>query len=266
MPSIRQVRPVREASSFGQGAFLPFRALSHLGARPKWWFLIAIPLVINLVLFVVAITWGFTVFADMLRGWLAGHEAWYWAVLRFLIQFFFGLAVLILVYFVFTPLALLIAAPFNDRLGELTERALGIELPPDPRSLVHSISGEALFAVVAEAKRLGVVVGVFVVLLPLHLVPVVGSILYAVAGVYFGARFASMEFMGYAADRRHLGFSEKWAMTRAHHSMCMGYGLVTLGLLAVPFVNVFAVPLSAVAGTMLFSRVAPEDLRARRLR
>lgn len=247
-------RPVRSISSFSAGLAMPMRALRLLSTRPAWWWLVLVPLAINLVLFTVAIVWGFTAFADWLHPQLEGMTAWYWALLRIAAQVLFWLVVLVAVYFVFTPVALVIAAPFNDRLAELAERECGIALPVDGRPLVRAVAAEAAFAVVAEVKRMAVVLGVFVVLLPLHFVPAVGSVIYIVASFYFAARFAAIEFMSYAADRRHLAFGAKWGATRRHHALCMGFGLVTLGLLAVPFVNTFVVSLSAIGGTMLYAR------------
>jgi CysZ protein len=239
---------------FIQGAKLPFRGLGYLAARPRLWPLVVIPLVLNLILFASLLGWGFSEFADTLNGWLTGHQAWYWTALVWVAKVFFWLVVLIVVYFIFTPLALLIASPFNDRLAESVEKTYGFNIEDD-RPMLKMIFGEAVYAVKGEIKRLVLVLAVFVVLLLFNLIPVFGPPIYAVLAFLWGCWAASMEFTGFAADRRHLGLRRKWSLLRDSSAPAFGFGIVTLFLLMIPFLNVLIVPVSAVGGTMLFGMI-----------
>ena len=89
----------------------------------------------------------------------------------------------------------------------------------------------------------------------LNFLPVFGSIAYAVVGFLWASWAASMEFTGYAMDRRHLGLSRKWEILRRNPAPAFGFGIVTVVFLMIPFLNVLVVPVGAVGGTMLFGMV-----------
>jgi len=239
---------------FVQGAKLPFRGLGYIVARPRLWLLVLIPLVINFIIFAALLGWGFHEFAHTLKTWLAGHQAWYWTALVWLAKIFFWLIVLVMVYFIFTPIALLIASPFNDRLAESVEKTYGFDIE-DNRRFLKMVLEEAAFAIKSETKRLVFALSVFAFIFLLNFIPVIGSIAYAAAGFLWGAWAASMEFTGFAMDRRHLGLRRKWDLLRSNPAPAFGFGIVTVLLLMIPFLNVLVFPVSAVGGTMLFGMI-----------
>lgn len=230
------------------------RALKYLLARPRLWNLILAPLVLNGLLFVGLLFGGWTFFSGWLEGLLGRGEglAWYWATLVWLARILFWAIVLVAVYFVFTPVALLIASPFNDLLAERTEREHGFGLPEDGRGLLRTVAEEAAFAVGAEARRLLFFGAVFVGLLALQLLPLLGALLYLAGGFAFSVWAAGYEFISYAADRRHLGLAEKRERLGRDRPLALGFGLATFLLLLVPFLNVLVVPVSAIGGSLLF--------------
>lgn len=246
---------LRGPAAFVQGALVPLQATVFLLARPRLWLLVLVPIVLNVLLLAGLFYWGFSYCADVLRQWLAGHDAWYWQGLLWFVRVFFWVIVLVIVYFIFTPLALVIAAPFNDALAQRVERLHGFGIE-DSRPAVAALVGDTLFCLVNEGKRLALVLGVFLLLLPLNLVPLVGSAAYIAAATAWGAWCAAVEFTSYAGDRRRIGFGSKWAMLSRRRAAAFGFGLATAGLLLVPFVNVLMVAVSAVAGTMLFGALA----------
>jgi CysZ protein len=239
---------------FSNGAELPFRGLVYLARRPRLWFLVLIPLVLNVILFALLLGWGFSEFAETLNGWLSGHQAWYWSALIWLANILFWLVVLLVVYFIFTPLALLIASPFNDRLAESVEKTHGFNVKDD-RPVLKMIFGEAVYALKSEVKRLAVALAVFAVLLLFNLIPVFGPPIYTVVAFLWSCWAAALEFTGFAADRRHLALRRKWDLLRRSPAPVFGFGIVTVFFLMIPFLNVLVVPVSAVGGTMLFGMI-----------
>lgn len=216
-----------------------------------------IPLIINLVIFIGLISWGFSEFAQTLEAWLEGHQAWYWTALQWTARIFFWLVILVVVYFIFTPVSLLIAAPFNDYLAEQVERTYGFQID-DQRSIIKAVVIEALYSIYSTAKTLALFCAVFLALLPLNFIPVAGSLVYGVAAFTWAMWCSALEFTGYAADRRHIRFRDRWQLLRHHAAAALGFGLVTVLLLMIPFLNVLIVPVSAVGGTMLFGKMKPE--------
>ncbi|MCX7016885.1 MAG: EI24 domain-containing protein [Candidatus Sumerlaeota bacterium] len=254
--------PHNPISSFLDGLALPLRAAGFLLARPRLWLLVLAPLVMNCLLFAGLLYWGFTTLAEMLRTWTGASAGWHWAALALLAKALFWIVVLAVVYFLFTPMALLIAAPFNDYLAESTERACGIGLADRGRPLWKALASEAAHALVAEAVRIAFCGSVFVFLLVLNLIPVWGSMLYLVLGFYWAMRCAAFEFISYAADRRRIPFREKWGLLRRHAPSSYGFGAATVFLLSIPFVNALAVPVCAVAGTFLFAKMQRESVQS----
>jgi len=242
-------------SSFLDGLTLPLRAAVFLLARPGLWLLVLAPLVLNCLLLGGLLYWGFTTFADALKGWSAASAGWHWAALAVLVKALFWIVVMAVVYFVFTPMALLIAAPFNDWLAESTERACGIGLGEHGRPRWKALAGEALYALVAESVRIAFCGSILVFLLALNLIPVWGAALYLVLSFYWAMRCAAFEFISYAADRRRIPFRGKWGLLRRDAPSSYGFGVATVFLLSIPFVNALAVPVCAVAGTFLFAKM-----------
>jgi len=242
-------------AAFFQGAQLPLRALGYLLTRPALWTLVLIPLILNILIFAGVLWWGFSGFSTMFYGWLEGHEGWYWDALAWVGKLLYWFVVLFVVYFIFTPVALVLAAPFNDRLAESVERSFGFQIH-DNRSFLKMILGEALYILFSELKRMGVISAVFVTLFPLNLIPVVGQVLYLVLSVLWAGWCSAWEFTGFAGDRRHLRLSAKWGLLRQNFFASAGFGLATAGLMMLPFINVLAVPVSAVGGTILFGMIA----------
>jgi CysZ protein len=255
--------------AFAQGVGLPFRGAGFLLSRPHLWSLVAIPLAINTILFCAVLFFGWSWFAEHLRAWITTPQpeaAWYirfgLGALAFMAKLFFWLVVLLLVYLVFTPMALIIAAPFNDRLAEHAERACGFVVE-DERHTIGKVVGEALYVLVGECKRLAAFGLVFLLIFLLNVIPVLGNALYPPIVFVWGCVSAAFEFASYPADRRHFPFRRKWAMVRCHPAFSLGFGCVTVLCLMIPFLNVLIVPVSAVAGTFLFCMVHERDLDAR---
>lgn len=241
--------------AFFEGAQLPLRALGYLLAHPRLWMMVVIPLALNVLIFAGVLWWGFSSFSTTFYGWLEGREGWYWDALLWFAKLLYWVVVLFVVYFVFTPMALVVAAPFNDRLAESVERCFGFQID-DTRSLLKILVGETAFILFSELKRMLVISAVFVVLLPLNLIPVVGNVLYLVMSFLWASWCSAWEFSGFAGDRRHLRLSAKWGLLRQNFSASAGFGLVTACLMMLPFINVLTVPVSAVAGTLLFGMIS----------
>jgi CysZ protein len=203
---------------FLQGLGLPFHGLGFLLKRPKLWLFVIIPLVINIILFLVFLIWGYSGFVEFLKSRLGEGDnlAWYWKGLSITARIFFWLIALILVYFTFTPLALIISSPFNDQLAGSVEKAYGFEVK-DSHPFFRKVAGEALFAVKSEIKRLFLFLMVFLI--------------------------------------RHIPLKQKIKLLNRNLAFFMGFGLITTLFLMIPFLNVLAVSLSAVSGTIAFCSV-----------
>ena len=105
-----------------------FKALPLL-TRPSLKSYVIIPLLINILVFSIGIYFGFLYFGDYMDKLLDTSGMWSWvaAIVEFikpLLYIIFGLALLVLIFYTFSILANIIAAPFNSLLAEATEKHL----------------------------------------------------------------------------------------------------------------------------------------------
>ena len=173
----------------------------------------------------------------------------------------FWAVALIAVYFIFTPIALIIASPFNDWLSERAEKDCGLAPAERGESLIRSVTTDALFAVAAECQRMLYFATVSMAILCVNLIPVVGSAAFPVLSIYWACRWAAFEFVCFSADRRRLPWKEVWKLLRRNWPVSMGFGSATALLMAIPFVNVLMVTVSAVGGTFLFGLIQDSLMR-----
>lgn len=238
-------------------------ALGFLRAHRELWGFCAIPLLLNLAVFGLAIA-AFVAYLDPLTAAVgetlrvAPPDAWYewiwigplralaWAVRGLLIAVF-----AFLVYFLFTIIGSVIASPFLDMLAARVERAVTGAEPPDA-------SGGVLATVGGEARRVLFFLGIQLAWIALGLVPGLQPVsalgLFATA-----ALFLPLEYTAYLLDRRGTPFSARrsW-LWRARRAM-FGFGAVAFASFLVPGLNFLCLPLLVTAGTRLALEVGPPE-------
>jgi len=247
--------PANGAGDFMFGLTLPLKALRYLLSRPKLMLLALAPVTLNLILFTTLIVWGFTEFAGALNAWLATHEGWQWSTLVVLAKILFWPVVLIVVFFIFTPVALLVGAPFYDWLSERTEKDQGLSSPEDEGPFLITLAHDVGRTIIAESQKLVFIGLTYALLLPLNILPLIGSGLFLAASLYWTWRWSAFEFISFAADRRRWPWKRTWALLRQHRALSLGFGVAAGAALYIPFLNALAVPVLAVAGAMLFARL-----------
>jgi CysZ protein len=141
-------------------------------------------------------------------------------------------------------------APLQDPLSEATEALCG-GAPSPPfrpatflRGLVTSVSHTL-------ARLFFLVLGL-VVLLPLNLIPGLGSILWTVLGSLWSMMWMAGEHLAAPMTRHLYPFSEVRRMLRERRALCLGFGAGVYLLLWVPVLNTFFLPVAIVGGTLLY--------------
>ena len=239
-------------------SYLP-RGLLRLARSPRLWKFAVIPLLLNLL--VILGTWALAeyVFSPYLSGLSAEWEkgGWGWWALSFVVDAIELLSRWLLPLFAawllvaFPPFALLyklLFMPFMELLTEATDQvALGFkdegrfELARFYANLVVAIV-DALLLTLLQAC-------LFLLLLPINLVPVLGSLVWAVVPP---AIFAGMDYSDINLVRRSYTTREKGALWKLHRWRFLGYGVSFFFLLTLPLVNVFVIPAAAVGGALLY--------------
>lgn len=227
---------------------------------------VLIPLIINVLLFGGAIYWGWselghvqTWVGDRLPDWLEWLDVVIWPL--------FVLTILVVVFYLFTPLANLVAAPFNAFLAERVEQELA-GMPGDPRQGGPSgFLRELLRVLWSELRKLVYMVLWTIPLLVLFMVPV-ANLAAPLLWTLFGAWMLSIEYMDYPMGNHGMNFPEERRLLRRQRPLALGFGGGVLLMTMIPFVNFLAMPVGVAGATSLWvrefrnraARAAPREL------
>jgi len=225
---------------------LPFRALAVVFGTPKvlgWTLLSSLVTAATIVTIAVA-GWPLT------QGWadaLVGSGSWWRDALAGVLGFAF-----FVVLFVSGVLTLpnVVLAPLQDPLSEATEAQLGDFTPP-PFSVKAMVRGvtESLGHTLA---RLALSLLGFLVLLPLNLIPVVGSVAWMVLSSLWTMYWLAVEYLSGPMARHLYPFRRVLSALRARLPLTMGFGAALYVMLWIPVVNFFLMPVAVVAATLLY--------------
>ena len=216
-----------------------FKGLKLL-ASPELRKFIIIPMLINVVLYSVALSLGYFYISDLIDQFIPGWLQWLSWVLwpLFFISFFIG------GFFTFTVVANLLAAPFYGKLSAKTlamvsDQAFATAEQPLPKVLL------------AETKRIGYLGSRAFPLLILSIIPglnVIAPFLWAL----FGAWGMALEYLAYPLENQGVLFSEQKALVKSVRLGALSFGgLAVLGL-TVPVLNIIVAPAAVIGATLYF--------------
>ncbi len=147
-------------------------------------------------------------------------------------------------------------APFYDRLSMAVEQ----EINPNAPVLGWRDELRAVLLSVAHALMAAVLwILAMVALVVLEIIPVLGILLEMAGSLTVTALFLARAMLDGPMSRRRYSFGEKVGFMRQRPLMMLGFGLGATGLLMVPLVNVFTIPIAVVGGTLLFDHLEKAD-------
>ncbi len=217
---------------------------------------VLIPLLVNLLLFggLIGLAYGWV--DDSSRYLLARLPDWlHW--LSYLVIPVFVLTSLVVIFYGFSIVANLIAAPFNGLLAEAVEAYLtGKPLQGDWRQLLRDI----LPSIFSELRKLLYFLLRAVPLLLLLLVPLV-NVGASVLWVLFSAWMMTVQYMDYPMANHRLFFKEQRARLRKRPLLAWTFGGLVMLCTLVPVLNFIVMPAAVAGSTVLWVRengLAPE--------
>jgi len=234
---------------FAKGFSYPFRAGHLIIAHPRLLIYVAIPFLINLIVFCLAVWFGLGRFDALLAAMTPETTAWWWPVLKYLLWLVTVVVTALLVFFLFAIIGNLIASPFNDILSEKAEVILtGVR-----QELVagSSFLRDSLHTLLDEVLKIAVFLGGLLLLLLLFLLPAIGPLLYTGLSLIWTALFLVVDYTGYIFARRKLSFADQRRFIGERKLACLGFGFGALCLLAIPLLQFFTIPLG-VLGAVQF--------------
>jgi len=214
---------------------------------------VIIPLMINIVFFSMGIYFGFSYFGEYMDKMLDTSGLWSWVaylvdIIKPLLYVFFGMTLLVLIFYTFSILANIIASPFNSLLSEATEKHLTGQNMDDSDNFEQIIK-EIIPTIVMEIKKLlYMLLWSIPFLILLFVIPIIGPIIWFL----FTAWMMSLQYMDYPMGNHKLNFSEQRSLQGKQRLFSLGFGGVTMGASMIPFVNFIIMPTAVIAATMIW--------------
>ncbi|MDG1580182.1 sulfate transporter CysZ [Pseudomonas sp. GOM6] len=209
---------------------------------------VLLPLAINTLLFIGLIALAMQQFGGWVDTFMPSLPSWL-SFLEYLIWPLFVLMVLVIMFFSFTLLANIIAAPFNGFLAEKVEVVVRgrDDFPPFSWAELMAMVPRTLGR---ELRKLAYFLPRAIPLLILTFIPGL-NLIAAPLWILFGVWMMAVQYIDYPADNNKLGWNEMLAWLREKRWQSLGFGGATYLALMIPFVNILVMP-AAVAGATLF--------------
>lgn len=205
---------------------------------------VIIPLLINTTIFIAAIWLGFSYIGDWINWLMAKLPEWlHW--LSWILYLVFGLVCLLFVFFTFSLLANIVAAPFNDLLcGAVIKRLHGKPIAGD--ELQRGFIGQIVPSILNEIRKFVYFIGwsiPFLILLVIPGINIIGSVLWFL----FSAWMLNLEYMDYPMSQQNLEFTKQRGILKQRKILSYSFGSVINVATLIPVANFLVMP-AAVAG------------------
>ncbi len=257
------------------GATYPFKALITFSKNPQLIKYILIPIAVNVVVAIALYTgllyfgWQIidSVQADLVSWFdrlIEGLPQWMdflgylvsglIAIVRFLLV----IVLLIATGFVLTQFGVLLGAPWYGQLSEQLEklRTGKVEL------IELNIASDLTRAVLYELKKLVLIALIGLPLLLVNFFPGIGSLVSTVGSIALTTIIVCMDFLDSCLERRRLKFRQKLKIVLKNLPATGSFGLVCLGLISIPLINLVTIPLCVASGTLFIcNRVSLPPIR-----
>lgn len=229
--------PVAGAVYFLRGVRLIFAP----GIRPY----VLVPLLVNVVLFSAIIYYGAGQFQVLLDWMLPDWLDW----LRYLLLPLFLVVALIIVFFTFSLVGNLIAAPFNGLLAEAVECHITGE--PIPGGGWKKMLRDLGNTVVSELRKIAYIVMWGIPALILFLIPGL-NLAAPFVWMLFGAWMLAISYVDYPMGNHGLTFPEQRRQLGEKRYLALGFGGAVMVATAIPLVNFLVIPAAVAGATVLW--------------
>jgi CysZ protein len=255
----------RVLGGFGtlDGATYPFKASIAFIQNPRLFKYIAIPILVNIVV-AIAIYGGLLYFGwQIIDSVQVDVTAWFDRIvadlprwLEFLTYIIVGVIgiirfLLIVILFVatgflLTQFGVLLGAPWYGQLSEQLEKQRTGKVELIELNIVSDLGRAILY----ELKKLVLIALFGIVLLIINLFPGVGTIISTPAWFILTTIIVCMDFLDSCLERRRLKFRQKLGIVFKSLPASASFGLVCLGLISVPLLNLITIPICVASGTL----------------
>ena len=204
------------------------------------------PLIINSVLFASLIWFGYDQFSPMVDKMMSNVPA-ILGFLRGIIWLIITIFTAIFVFFTFTPIANIVAAPFNALLSEKIETRLSGKSINSNSSFIKMVRTSVL----SQLRKLVYILFWSAVLLLISLIPLI-NFAAPFLWVIFGSWMLSLEYLDYPMGNHELDFKQEKQILAARKGLALGYGSSVMVLTSIPLLNFIVMPVAVAGATVLW--------------
>lgn len=227
----------------------PLRAFGLLVRTPSLWRYVVVPIGVSLLL-------GAALYAALLWAGFRGLDGLMaqlpdWATpAGALIRIALLVALFIVIAYLLVRFGVILGSPWYSHLSEQIEIMRTGSAPASEVEGVAGALGEIGRTLLFELRKLLLVVTCSLILLLIDLIPGPGTVIAAAGGIALGAFVACLDFLGPSLDRRRLGLRRQIGVVVRGLPGTAGLGLVCLGLVSIPFLNLLLIPVCVAAGAL----------------
>lgn len=232
------------------GAAYFFKGLSLINKKGIRRF-VFVPLIINILIFSLGLWFAvnqFSIFIDWALGDLPGWLSW----LEWLLWPLFALTFYGVVFFGFSLVANIIAAPFNGPLAAAVERHLSGEKDiSSNKSLTKEIFDSILNEVIKLKYSIVLMIPLIALSLFTFVLPFISPLVAALWMVYT-IWILTLEYADFPMANHGVNFSQIREQLAKKRVMSLGFGsMVLLGTL-IPIVNFLVMPVAVAGATVMY--------------
>lgn len=245
------------------GATYPFKALITFIKNPRLIKYIAIPILVNIVV-AIALYSGLLYFGwqivDGVQGdvnvWLnqlitnlpqwLGFLTYLVSGLIVIVRFLLIVILLIATGFLLTQFGVLLGAPWYGQLSEQLEKHCTGKVELIELNIVSDLSRAILY----ELKKLVLIALIGIPLLLVNFFPGIGTIISSVGSLILTTTIVCLDFFDSCLERRRFKFRQKLGVVFKSLPASGSFGLVCLGLISIPLLNLITIPLCVASGTL----------------
>lgn len=230
-------------SSFSSSFFSVFQSITILFKAELRRYVI-IPLLINISLFSLTVYYVISEFSIWMNNLLPSWLEW----LNWLIIPLFTVTILIAVFYTFTIVANIIAAPFNSLLSDKYEQLVRGKTDTENLETVGQLVKRTI---AAELKKITYIILWLIPLVIVTFIPLL-NLLSPFLWILFAIWMLSLEYLDYPMGNHDQLFPEVKQSAHQNKSITLGLGSGLFILTTIPFINFIAIPVGVIAATKTY--------------
>ncbi len=209
---------------------------------------VIIPLIINILTFVLLIAVGGSYVSNLINEYVPELDGWL-SFINIFLEILSYLLVAVIIFYTSSFIANVLASPFNGPLAAAVEKHLTNKTPPGSD---RNMTAEIGFTMVNELKKW---LYYFMWAIPLAIISLILLFIFApLVGVIwfiFGAWMFSLEYSDYPMGNYGMSFKEIRNEVAKKRMMSLGFGsAVTLGTM-IPLINFMVMPVAVAGATAM---------------